>query len=443
MSSVITHGHSLPLGELSENANTVDQRMRPLRVLVGAFLVTSFATTLGLPEGAVVPIHLTRWLVLMCASIVAVNHFLRLPISSQGAAWLLSGLYAAGTIVYTIDIPATALRSTAFIGLAAAAFLGGSLCYQGTSSAPHRLPSRIAIAVTCLAIASIVGFVLGAPASFFHETGLLRGVFCHANAMGAFGAMWLVVCVGVYDSRLSRHRNFIVVGVIAMTACLLASKSRAGFGGAMIGVLFYLLVSRRTGRLFVVGMLLTTALLAAFVLLPFAANVATREGGDFVFKGNEGDFLLSRRDLWEEGWENFLSKPWFGYGFGTSVGQEMKEWRVVGLGGREKGSALIAILEETGVVGTVVMGLPLLLCMANGLRLRRLNIRLAGSTSDLASDAKLAAAFWAGTVGGIANNLAEGSLWSPGSPYGGMLLFLAGAAEGLMFRTEGRTEGRL
>jgi O-antigen ligase len=110
----------------------------------------------------------------------------------------------------------------------------------------------------------------------------------------------------------------------------------------------------------------------------------------------------------------------------------------MGLGGREKANGFLAILEETGVLGTIVMCFPLVLCIANGFRLKRLNVHFGGMVSDLGSDARLAAAFWAGAMGGIANNLAEATMWSPGSPFGGMLLFLAGAAEGLMFRTEGR-----
>jgi hypothetical protein len=84
------------------------------------------------------------------------------------------------------------------------------------------------------------------------------------------------------------------------------------------------------------------------------------------------------------------------------------------------------------------MMLPVLLCIAQGFRLKRLNFRLIGFPGNSRSDARLAAAFWAGAMGGIVDNLAEYTLWSPGSPMGGMLLFLAGAAEGLMLRTEDR-----
>lgn len=407
--------------------------------MVGLFLLGSIATTLDFPAYAVAPVQLGRWLILACAGVVSVNRFLRLPLTRQGAAWLMSGLYAAGTVVYSIDIPSTVLRSGAFFSLAAAAFLGGFLCYRAQSPAPHRLPSRAAVALACLTLVSIAGLAVRAPASFFHETGLFRGIFCHANALGSLGAMSLAVCVGVYDGRLTRYRRLVLAGIFAMLISLVASGSRAGVGGAIIGVLLYVLATRRMGRLLVAGALLGTLSLSAFILLPFASNVATREGGDFIFKGNEGDFFLSRRSLWEEGWDNFLGSPWFGYGFGTSVGEEPKGWKIVGLGGREKGSAFIAILEETGIVGAFFMGLPALFCMASFSRVRRLNVSLSSAASGLVRDARLAAAFWAGAMGGLANNLAEGSLWSPGSPYGGILLFLAGASEGLVIRTEERT----
>jgi O-antigen ligase len=110
----------------------------------------------------------------------------------------------------------------------------------------------------------------------------------------------------------------------------------------------------------------------------------------------------------------------------------------VGLGGREKGNAFIAILEETGILGALVMCLPVVMCVFGGFRIKRLNAYLVDNPGELRNDARLAAAFWAGAMGGLVNNLAEATLWSAGSPYGGMLLFLAGASEGLVARTEHR-----
>jgi O-antigen ligase len=408
------------------------------RFAVVGFLALSVAIALTLPEEIGVFVRMARWSFLGVATLLVLTHLIRSRLSTQGAAWLTSGLYAAGTLVYSIDLPATVLRSFSFLCLVIAAFIGGSLCYQHRSSSAHRFPDQIGILLALLAIPSAIGLAFHSPASFFMGADLFRGVFVHANTLGAFAAMWLVAGIGIYDSRSTRYRRTVVAGLIAMTICLGASRCRAGFGGSLLAVAFYVLTTRKMRRVLLVGTLAGTALLVVFILLPYASDLATRESTDFVFKGGDEDALVSRRDVWETGIDNFVTSPWIGYGFGSSVGEEPSGWKLVGLGSREKGNSFIAILEETGVFGAIILCFPLLICIAQGFRIRRLNLHLGANSSHLLCDARLAAAFWAAAMGGVANNLAEATLWSPGSPFGGMLLFFAGAAEGLLLRTEGR-----
>jgi len=438
MSTAIRTGRPITVDSVSVEGLDTESRTSFVHFFVVTFLAFSVVTTVTLPEGPDVLVKMARWGSLGIASILVLGRLTRSPLTRQGVAWVLSGLYAAGTVAYSIDVPATVLRSSSYIGLTIAAFAGGSICYRDRSLALRRFPGQIGIMLALLALPSVVGLTLGFPEIFFHEGGLFRGVFVHANTLGAFVSMWLVVGIGVYDSHLTRHRRIVILGLIAMAICAVASKCRAGVGASLIAILFYVLVTRKMRRLFFVGALAVTMLLTAFIALPYVSDVVTRESTDFIFKGGDEDALVSRRDVWDTGWNNFLDSPWLGYGFGTSVGEVTNEWKLVGLGAREKGSAFIAVLEETGLFGGLVLGFPLVLCMANAFRLRRLNLQLASIPSALTSDARLAAAFWAGAMGGIANNLAEATLWSPGSPFGGMLLFLAGAAEGLMLRTESR-----
>ena len=414
------------------------RRLRPLRIATGAFVAGSIAISLTLPEGVGTYAQMARWALLGIACLFCLGNLLRLPVSVQAAAWLASGVYACGTVIYTIDMPVTVLRSLAFVALTLGAFLGGSICYQGSVGTPHRLPGRLGALLVLLAVPSFAGYLVGYPMWFFHSNGLLRGIFCHANALGAFGAMWLVVGIGIHDSRLARYRRLLLVGPIALAVCLLLSKSRAGAGGAAISILLYALLTRRMRGLAIAGMFLATITLSAYVALPSVSEVAMQEGDQFVRKGSRNDVLQSRRENWETGMENFLASPLFGHGFGTSLGEETREWRLVDLGGREKGNAFMAILEETGLLGALVMCLPVVLCVFGGLRVKRLNAYLVDNPGELRNDARLAAAFWAGAMGGLVNNLAEATLWSAGSPYGGMLLFLAGASEGLVTRTEHR-----
>ena len=410
---------------------------RSFGFFVGLFLASSVALSCNYLGFVWTEIKLFRYAILACTSVLALRHLRHTRLSSQGVAWLVSALYALGTVVYTSDVPATVLRGSSFMALTTGAFLGGFICYRQSAPMIDRLPGRIAGLLAVLAIPSLVGLVLGTPGDFYAK-GLFRGLFCHPNTLGAFATLWLVVGLGVYDSQSLRYRRIALTGLVAMAVILLASKSRAGLAGTLVATVSYFLTTRRVGRLLFIGASLGTIATAVFLVSPSVSDVATQDTSAFLFKGGADDVLLSRREEWDTGWENFLASPFFGYGFGTTPGFDTGEWKIVDLSGREKCNFVIAALEETGVFGFPVMMLPVLLCIAQGFRLKRLNFRLIGFPGNSRSDARLAAAFWAGAMGGIVDNLAEYTLWSPGSPMGGMLLFLAGAAEGLMLRTEDR-----
>ena len=262
-----------------------ERPLGPLKFFVGAFLASSIAICLTMPAGLTVTVKMLRWAFLACAAALSFAQIPRLSLSRQAVGWLASGLYAAGTVIYTIDIPATVLRSVGFSALTVGAFLGGAICYQEPVM-KHRLPGRIGLVLIVLAAPSFGGYVLGYPDWFFHEAGLFRGLFVHANTLGAFGAIWLVVGVCAFDCRFSRHRKLLLIGLLAMAFCLVCSKSRAGTGGAAISILLYVLVTRHVRRLVFAAALAATLLLSAFILLPFATDYTTANVTDFAFKGN-------------------------------------------------------------------------------------------------------------------------------------------------------------
>jgi hypothetical protein len=104
------------------------------------------------------------------------------------------------------------------------------------------------------------------------------------------------------------------------------------------------------------------------------------------------------------------------------------EWRVINLSGREKGNAYLAALEETGVIGTAVLCLPILMFLLRGLDLRLIRQPIR-QTRDF-----MAAACYSGALGGFVSNLGEATLWSPGSLFPALALFLAGSADVLLPR---------
>lgn len=418
-----------PAAKVSEEA---ERRLGPIRLWITIYVTVSIASLLGIfPDRIGTMIRLARWACILVTAMLVLGNVVHSRLSKQGAAWIVSAVYGLATAVYSIDLPSTVLRGASFLALTVAAFAGSFAFYSQGGAGAIRLTSRLTALICGLSFISLAGLITGQPAIFFHINGLFKGVFGHPNALGAFTSQWLVVLLAVHEGRFLRHRKTLVAGMIALAVCAVASRSRAGVGSSLIALMSYLLITRDVGRLFVGLMLCSTVLLSAFIMLPYASDEATRESADFIYKGGDEDVLVSRREVWETGWDNFFASPWIGHGFGTSVGEETREWKLVGLGGREKGNAVLAILEETGALGALVMCLPILLSLIEGFRIRRLNLLVGGRGGALRGHARLAAGFWAGVVGGLANNMAEATLWSPGLAFGGFLLFLAGAAAGL------------
>ena len=78
-----------------------------------------------------------------------------------------------------------------------------------------------------------------------------------------------------------------------------------------------------------------------------------------LYKGHdEGGVLGSRRSPWDETINVIQDHPWFGSGFGTSVGNdgsdmEVGQYATVSAATREHGNSYLAIMEGVGLLGVV------------------------------------------------------------------------------------------
>ena len=407
--------------------------------LLGVVLLLSFAGTVNeiiLPSSVNLWARVLRWPVLAITAFFALTSIRVSQRSVRAIAWLASGMYAFTTVLYSVDLPATVLRSVAFVATVVGVFWGGRTLVMIREGTVVRLLTAGATVCLALSAGGVVLQLAGVGEVFHLGTPLFCGLYVHPNTLGAVIPLWVPVALFWLDHSRKRPwtRRLIASALLLAAIALVQSKSRSGMGATVVGAVAYYLATRRVGRLAGVGLVLLALGVLVGGLVPGVLGEARDASAELVYKGRDDDVLGSRRDVMDGSTDNFMRSPWFGFGFGSSPGEVKgeSEWKLVGLAGREKGNAYLALLEEVGAVGTAVLTLPVALFLLSWRRLVRMN-RCGGTPR-----AAVAAAAWAGAFAGLVHNNGEATLWSPGATFGAMLLLLAGVSDGILSHPDAR-----
>lgn len=226
--------------------------------------------------------------------------------------------------------------------------------------------------------------MLSLPTFFFPA--ISRALSAEAGFQGilnqpqAFGIFIVPITAWLLSGVLFRPGKIRVISltaVVGLFVLILLTKARTAMAAVLLSmvatfaVVIFVVNWKSTWakpyRAVAVGLgLLVTTGLAALI---FPTVVESLHG--FVIKGDQKDrslqdsFQASRGKGVALQWENFLSKPFTGYGFGIYPGGMMRENIVEFMGipisaPVEKGFLPTAILEETGIIGTAAFLLLLL-----------------------------------------------------------------------------------
>lgn len=212
----------------------------------------------------------------------------------------------------------------------------------------------------CILFMSVV-FIPTAQGYFRNDSGF-QGVFNHPQVMGAFAGIavaWLFAKVVMYRKVTALY----VIAFLLAASMLYLSEARVGLATAVIAILAAFF-SRSGGK----AKLRTVIFVYAFLSLVFIASMAFDVAGHaetFISKraGHElttaEAIVASRLHLIENSFTNFLNHPYIGIGFGvpTNPADLVVQYDpIFGLpvsASIEKGVFFVAILEETGVFGTI------------------------------------------------------------------------------------------
>lgn len=249
--------------------------------------------------------------------------------------------------------------------------------------------------VTLAVVTVVLGFgsiVLGVGRNMRGEgifVSTFNGPFYHSNCLGPFAAMMVIylACVVIFG----KYRNRWVCLVLA--ACLIyfmvLTQSRTSFGALFIGLLAtigltfimarrgYVRLRMNISRFILVGGLGTAAI--GGVLVDMATgNTVTKSIAAFANKGGGSEefdidqALSSRRGVVQVSWNNFLQSPLIGIGFEVSTSEYFQRNASLFSAPIEKGFLPVAVLEETGLIGTFFFVVFLLAYL--GHLAKRLNI---------------------------------------------------------------------
>ena len=299
--------------------------------------------------------------------------------------FLIPGIWFLLTSIWSSYPEISATRALYFILISTGCIAAGILWlrYSGKGVLDFLLPANIFIVLLCL-----FSLITNIPPDSWtggHGKGFM-GFFGHQNALASVllftmpGVLSKLIGHSVKGREQKRVNSKNHLQLIAYSLLLIAnllfltlSYSRASILSLIFGVVVFLLLSKKWKTI-----LYSTAA-AALVALIIFITPSLKNLTDNLIKKDFPEFYSSRVWMWEPSYHAALSGGIIGLGYGISDPNE----KVGGIGDhfegerfiREKGNSILALVEETGIVGVVLFLLPIIFIL-NKFRIYNLEFRM-------------------------------------------------------------------
>jgi O-antigen ligase len=333
-----------------------------------------------------------RWFVLIGGAVVGFVAYLKHTHHHFGFFHLVAlsaGLVAMISAYQSLHPTVALLKAGSLLILFVYAASGARLAIIGREA---RFFSGLLIACEFLIYASGISyFIFHFP--FFGNPNSLGVV------MGVVVTPLMVWGVMATERVVERHRR--CVGLAVSLLLLFSSYSRAGILAASVSSVLLCIALRRY-RSLITGAA-ATALLAVLVatVLPPRPDENSNVVDAFLYKGQRGHLLISRKSIWDETTSTIRQHPWFGAGLGTNTTSSdiLNEsvFKSSTQTTKEHGSSYLAILEGVGLLGVLPFYTLLLLISTNIARVFR---RVWRTDGPLSPALPVAVVLLAGLIGG-------------------------------------------
>jgi O-antigen ligase len=257
--------------------------------------------------------------------------------------------------------PTISIQRSLYLLLMCAGILSSVLLYK--KFFPEKGLGFLIPANILILILSAVSLIFGIPEDrWTGGNGLgFMGFAGHQNILAAAMLFTLpgIVAKGVEHSATSRisRLSFFVLLLTSNLLLLLLTYSRAAILALVIGFLVYLIITK-SKKILAILFSITALILIFYFTIPFIQNSI-----DSILNKDGGKLLGRRMILWEPSLEAAKQGSIFGLGYGVSApdiktpiktGSHYEDGRYV----REKGNSILAMIEETGIVGLILFFLP-------------------------------------------------------------------------------------
>ncbi len=254
--------------------------------------------------------------------------------------------YSFVTTFWTENVPLSLVKWALYATVSLAFLVGGTAAAQSTTPGSNPFDPLKYLFIPMM-VSSIFALLLGKG----WVEGNFMGLSGNSNALGAsimLTSPWLI-----YELKRSwgdrRRKRWLLVLAVSTVIVMLATHSRAALFAFFITPVF---AARQlnVGRKIILLYLGTMLLIVTYALRPETFDLFYHS---YVAKRSD-NIMASRGTQMEDSWDAAKQGGLFGEGFGVSVGLS-RYWDLRSFSriSREKGNSILAIVEETGVVGLV------------------------------------------------------------------------------------------
>ena len=239
---------------------------------------------------------------------------------------------------------------------------------------------------------SIVIYLFYPGIGYLSNTNHFRGIFIHPNKIGFFLLPFFILTIANLISNRKKNSLYDFILLTILIFIFLFSGARGIIASFLIGTMITFIVAIFNNKYRNQLKYISSNLLSFWPVLIFFILITTFIIGknplqfinDFILKGLDTDLSITQVFLKSRGWkmmisyESFLDHPWIGIGFGQptpdiytkkydflytglSEWKDTKSWitrdPIFGLpisAPVEKGVFITAILEEIGIIGTIL-----------------------------------------------------------------------------------------
>ena len=179
-----------------------------------------------------------------------------------------------------------------------------------------------------------------------NEAGTFGGLFSHSMLLGPFAAFVTLVFMNCY---LAHKKKIFIILFFISTAAVVMSASRAAIMALVVPVLYSIIFAKGVGRLRkgIIVLLVASAMLSVPIADRISTGLVEKQQNSY----DAGSVFSSREGKWENRIAEFKESPIVGVGFCAVSLDSTGDYSATG--GVEPGSAYLAVLSMTGLLGII------------------------------------------------------------------------------------------